>query len=178
MYPKAYFEIYETAADVRAEPCHLPMGEQVEVEAVPFWNRGWQLGPIGVASHHELKRGVFTTDYGKRSSLKFSHFCMSALSKVARWGIQMLREGPIGAARTNKDGGNALVWKQSLAKAVLDSLSLPVYGERIVHETTYEEIAQDYTNIVKYIGHQQRMHLSKSHYLRSRVGARVLLPRS
>ena len=103
---------------------------------------------------YELKRGVFTTAYGKRSSLKFSQSCTSNLSRVAKWGIQMLREGPVGAVRTDKDGGYALVWKQSLAKAVLDSLSLPVYGKRLVHEAMFEEIAQDYTGIVKYIGHQ------------------------
>ena len=103
---------------------------------------------------HELKQGVFQQAFVMRNAAKFSDRRPSNFNRVARWGLQMLRSGPIGAVRTDKDGGYALVWKHALTQAILASLTLPHYEERFVHDQTFNDIASEHCGLAKYIGEQ------------------------
>ena len=103
---------------------------------------------------HELKQGVFQQAFVMRNAAKLSDRRPSNFNRVARWGLQMLRSGPIGAVRTDKDGGYALVWKHALTQAILASLTLPHYEERFVHDQTFNDIASEYCGLAKYIGEQ------------------------
>lgn len=119
------------------------------------------------SSFQELKHGVFQQAFVMRSAAKRSGSRPSNFNRVACWGLNLLRSGPIGAVRTDKDGGYALVWKQALAKGILASLTLPHYEEKFVHEQTFNDIATDYCGISRYIGEQTEDEESVNSFLSS-----------
>lgn len=103
---------------------------------------------------YEFKQSVFQQAFAMRRKSKTPGHNYSNFNSVAKWGLQLLREGPVGAVRTDKDGGYALVWKQSLTKAICKYLCLPKYEERLVHEYTFHDLVDEYCGLVKYIGEE------------------------
>ena len=79
------------------------------------------------------------------------HLC-SNLSPVSRLGLKLLREGPLGAISTDKDGGFAIADKQSLRQAVGSYLKKPQYEEIFMHEGVFQDMVHDYCALAKAIG--------------------------
>ena len=65
--------------------------------------------------------------------------------------MKLLREGPLGAVKTDTDGGFTLVNKQELKEAVTSSLREPQYQEIVVHEDLATDMVQEYRNVCEMV---------------------------
>ncbi|CAE7247164.1 unnamed protein product [Symbiodinium sp. CCMP2592] len=100
---------------------------------------------------HEAKLAAMKRFAASRSFFRDKRHLCSNLSPIARWGLKLLREGPLGAVKTDKDGGFTVVNKHELKEAVTSSLRGPQYQEIVVHEDLVTDMVQEYRNVCEMI---------------------------
>ena len=100
---------------------------------------------------HDAKLAAMKRFAASRSFFRDKRHLCSNLNPIARWGLKLLRGGPLGAVNTDKDGGFTLVNKQELKEAVTSSLREPQYQEIVVHEDLPTDMVQEYRNVCEMV---------------------------